>query len=86
MDFNENGLFDITMELKTKYHEGAFETCLITIRDKDILYAVFDKYRPDVVFHAAAHKHVPVMEGNLREALLNNVIGTSNVVERNNFV
>jgi FlaA1/EpsC-like NDP-sugar epimerase len=81
VDFNENGLFDITMELKTKYHEGAFETCLITIRDKDILYAVFDKYRPDVVFHAAAHKHVPVMEGNLREALLNNVIGTSNVVE-----
>jgi FlaA1/EpsC-like NDP-sugar epimerase len=81
VDFNENGLFDISMELKTKHRTGAFETCLITIRDRDILNAVFAKYRPDVVFHAAAHKHVPMMEGNLREALLNNVIGTINVVE-----
>lgn len=81
VDFSENGLFDISMELKTKYHEGAFETSLITIRDRDILNAVFAKYQPDVVFHAAAHKHVPMMEGNLREALLNNVIGTNNVVE-----
>jgi len=81
VDFSENGLFDITMELKTKYFERAFETCLITIRDKDILNAIFSKYKPNVVFHAAAHKHVPMMEGNLREALLNNVIGTSNVVE-----
>ena len=81
VDFNENGLFDISLELKGKYHEAAFEICLISIRDKDILNAVFSKYQPEIVFHAAAHKHVPMMEGNVREALLNNVIGTQNVVE-----
>ncbi len=81
VDFNENGLFDISLELKQKYHESSFEICLISIRDKDILNTVFAKYKPDVVFHAAAHKHVPMMEGNFREALLNNVIGTKNVVE-----
>ncbi len=80
VDFNENGLFDISLELKQKYHESLFEICLISIRDKDILNTVFTKYKPDVVFHAAAHKHVPMMEGNFREALLNNVIGTRNVV------
>ncbi len=81
VDFNENGLFDISLELKEKYHEASFEICLISIRDKDILNTVFAKYRPEIVFHAAAHKHVPMMEGNFREALLNNVIGTRNVVE-----
>lgn len=81
VDFNENGLFDISLELKEKYHEAAFEICLISIRDKDILDTVFSKYKPDIVFHAAAHKHVPMMEGNFREALHNNIIGTQNVVE-----
>ena len=81
LDFNENGLFDITLELRKKYYEGAFETCLANIRERDVMNEVFRKYRPDIVFHAAAHKHVPMMEGNLREALLNNVAGTNNVVE-----
>ncbi len=81
VDFSENGLFDISLELKEKYHEASFEICLISIRDRDILNAVFSKYKPDIVFHAAAHKHVPMMEGNFREALLNNIIGTKNVVE-----
>ena len=81
LDFNENGLFDITMELRKKYYEGAFETCLANIRERDVMNEVFQKYRPDIVFHAAAHKHVPMMEGNLREALMNNVVGTNNVVE-----
>lgn len=81
VDFSENGLFDISLELKEKYHESSFEICLISIRDRDILDAVFSKYKPDIVFHAAAHKHVPMMEGNFREALLNNIIGTKNVVE-----
>ena len=81
LDFNENGLFDITMELRKNYYEGAFETCLANIRERDVMNEVFQKYRPDIVFHAAAHKHVPMMEGNLREALINNVVGTNNVVE-----
>lgn len=81
IDFNENGLFDISMELKEKYHESAFEMCLISIRDKDILNTVFEKYKPHIVFHAAAHKHVPMMEINFREAVLNNIVGTRNVME-----
>jgi FlaA1/EpsC-like NDP-sugar epimerase len=81
LDFNENGLFDISMELKQKHHKSTFEICLNSIRDKDILNTLFGKYKPNIVFHAAAHKHVPMMEGNFREALLNNIVGTQNVVD-----
>ncbi|MFZ5975659.1 MAG: polysaccharide biosynthesis protein [Bacillota bacterium] len=80
-DFNENALFEISGELRQKYHESMFEICLGSIREKDKLESVFEKYRPSIVFHAAAHKHVPLMEINPREALINNIIGTLNVAE-----
>ncbi len=80
-DFNENGLFGINEELKKKHEEDRFQVCLGSIRDKERLQEVFSKYRPQVVFHAAAHKHVPMMEGNPFEAVKNNIIGTENVLQ-----
>ncbi len=80
-DFNENGLFAINEELKKKYNEERFQVCLGSIRDKERLEEVFCKYRPQVVFHAAAHKHVPMMEGNPFEAVKNNIVGTENVLQ-----
>ena len=58
-----------------------YELCLGSIRDKARLEAVFSKYLPDIVFHAAAHKHVPMMELNPFEAIKNNVAGTRNVLD-----
>lgn len=81
VDIYENALFEISMDLKKIYHESRFEICLGSTRDKDMMDSIFSKYQPNIVFHAAAYKHVPVLESNLREALVNNIIGTQNVVD-----
>lgn len=78
-DFNENGLFEIGGELAEQYSKTRFCTVLGSIRDEKRLREVFHTYSPDIVFHTAAHKHVPMMELNPYEALTNNVIGTYNV-------
>ena len=80
-DFNENGLFDINNELSKVYGPERYELVLGSIRDPNRLEEVFTKYKPDVVFHAAAHKHVPMMEWNPLEAIKNNVFGTLNVAK-----
>lgn len=77
-DFNENGLYDIEQELKGEY-AGKFHVRLGSIRDKKRLDEVFDEFKPKIVFHAAAHKHVPMMEYCPKEAVKNNVKGTVNV-------
>lgn len=77
-DIHENGLFDIENELKVKF-EGKFSLRLGSIRDEKRLKEVFDEFSPSVVFHAAAHKHVPMMEYSPKEAIKNNVRGTINV-------
>ncbi|HJB25825.1 MAG TPA: polysaccharide biosynthesis protein [Firmicutes bacterium] len=77
-DFNENGLFDIDNEFKKSFPKADYETVLGSIRDRARLENVFHTYNPQVVFHAAAHKHVPMMELNPREAVKNNVFGTIN--------
>ncbi len=77
-DFNENGLFEIDNEFKKKFPQADYETILGSIRDRERLDDVFRTYSPQVVFHAAAHKHVPMMELNPREAVKNNVFGTIN--------
>lgn len=77
-DIHENGLFDIENELKVKY-EGKFSLRLGSIRDTVRLEEVFKEFKPQVVFHAAAHKHVPMMEYSPKEAIKNNVRGTINV-------
>jgi FlaA1/EpsC-like NDP-sugar epimerase len=80
-DFHENGLFAIQNELKEKFDQSRFIIRLGSIRDRKRVNEIFETYRPQVVFHAAAHKHVPMMEINPREAVKNNVFGTINVAQ-----
>lgn len=81
LDIYENNAYDLQMELKSKYPDLDLEVIIASIRDFNRLKEVFEKYRPFVVFHAAAHKHVPLMEVNPAEAIKNNIIGTYNVVK-----
>ncbi len=81
LDINENELYKINEELKDAY-EDRYYTLVASVRDKKRLKNIFEKYKPDFVFHAAAHKHVPMMEINPFEAIKNNVFGTLNVVEQ----
>lgn len=81
LDIYENNAYDIQTELNFSYHDLDLEVIIASIREENRLKEVFEKYKPSVVFHAAAHKHVPLMEGNPAEAIKNNVIGTYNVVK-----
>lgn len=80
-DFSENGLYEINNNLKKLYPRSQYDVVLGSIRDTARLREVFDRYRPAVVFHAAAHKHVPMMELNPKEAIKNNLFGTMNVAK-----
>ena len=77
----ENTVYDIQNELKANYPDIDMEVLIGSIRDKDRLEEVFKKYNVNVVFHAAAHKHVPLMEDSPKEAIKNNVFGTLNLVK-----
>ena len=83
LDHSENGLFHINLELGRKWSgvEMEIELVVADIRDRDKMDKIFKKYVPEVVFHAAAHKHVPMMEFHPDEAVMNNIIGTKNVAE-----
>lgn len=81
LDIYENNLYDIENELLYMYPQQPIAAVIASIREKERLTAVFDLYKPDVVFHAAAHKHVPLMEENPGEAIKNNIFGTLNVAE-----
>ena len=78
-DISENYMYDLFFELKEKYGELVANTVVLevgSVRDEDSLRRVMDRYRPDIVIHAAAHKHVPLMEASAEQAVLNNVFGT----------
>lgn len=75
-DIYENNAYDIQLELKKRYPEMDLVTLIGSVRDSRRLEQVFEKYKPDVVYHAAAHKHVPLMEDSPCESIKNNVIGT----------
>lgn len=79
-DIYENNAYDIQNELKRHFKDLELITLIGSVRDTDRLDSVFAEYRPDVVYHAAAHKHVPLMEDSPNEAVKNNVFGTLNVV------
>lgn len=79
-DIYENNLYDIELELKAQYGNEKIEAIVGSVRDKKRLEEIFKKYSPYIVFHAAAHKHVPLMEENPQEAIKNNIFGTNNVV------
>ena len=78
-DIYENNAYDIQMELKRKHPELDLVALIGSVRDRERLDMIFETYQPDYVFHAAAHKHVPLMETSPNEAIKNNVFGTLNV-------
>ena len=81
-DVYENGAYDVQQELRLIYGSKLdVRVEIITVCDRTEVDLVFEKYRPDLVFHAAAHKHVPLMENNVCEAIKNNVFGTLNVAK-----
>ena len=77
----ENSIYAIELELKKKYEMINIETEIADVQDREKMFSIMKKYSPNVVYHAAAHKHVPLMERNPEEAVKNNVIGTKNVAE-----
>ena len=80
-DIYENNAYDIQMELNEKYPSNKPKVVIGSVRDLARLEVVFGEEKPDIVFHAAAHKHVPLMEDSPREAILNNIMGTYNTVK-----
>ena len=80
VDIYENNLYEIEQELRAEHPNANIEAIVASVRDKNRLNEIFDKFRPYLVFHAAAHKHVPLMETSPLEAIKNNVFGTYNVV------
>jgi FlaA1/EpsC-like NDP-sugar epimerase len=77
----ENSIFDILHELAEEYRDVSFVPVIADVRDRKRMEAIFNLHRPHAVFHAAAHKHVPLMEDNVIEAITNNILGTLNVVD-----
>lgn len=75
-DVYENNAYDIQLELQKKYPELDLQVRIGSVRDSRMMFKLFETYRPEIVYHAAAHKHVPLMEGSPCEAIKNNVIGT----------
>ena len=81
IEINENASYLMELELKRKYPYLDYKTEIASVRDLDKLDMLFNKYKPEILFHAAAHKHVPLMENNPEEAIKNNIFGTKNVAE-----
>ena len=81
LDNYENNAYDIEQELKRRYPSLQLLTLIASVREEQKMRDVFEKYRPQIVFHAAAHKHVPLMETSPNEAVKNNVFGTLNVAK-----
>ena len=81
VDIYENSTYELEVELRRYYPDAHIEVLIASVRDYDRLDTIFAKYRPDVVYHAAAHKHVPLMETSPNEAVKNNCLGTLNLVK-----
>ena len=81
IEINENASYLMELELKRKYPYLDYKTEIASVRDFDKLDILFNKYKPNILFHAAAHKHVPLMENNPEEAIKNNIFGTKNIAE-----
>ncbi len=77
----ENSIYEANQQLRAAFPAVRVQPVIVDVRDADRLRRIFQRFRPGVVFHAAAHKHVPLMEENPEEAVSNNVLGTRNVVD-----
>jgi FlaA1/EpsC-like NDP-sugar epimerase len=82
----ENSIFEAMLELREDFPALPLQLVIADIRDNSRIQCVFSDFRPQVVFHAAAHKHVPLMESNIEDAVTNNIIGTRNIVQAANTV
>lgn len=80
-DMHENGMFFLNQEFAQKYDASRYTLVIGTVRERDKIEEALALYKPDVIFHAAAYKHVPMMEISATEAIKNNVLGTLNVIE-----
>ena len=80
LDRDENGLYEIELEIRDEYR-GPLETIVADVGNRNRMESVFSEFHPEVIFHADAYKHVPLMERHPPEAILNNVIGTRNLAE-----
>ncbi|MDY0235531.1 MAG: nucleoside-diphosphate sugar epimerase/dehydratase [Gudongella sp.] len=81
LDIYENGVFEIQNEIIDKFPYIEIEVKIASVRDKQEILEIMEEIKPDIVFHAAAHKHVPLMESNPKAAFKNNVLGAINLVE-----
>jgi len=81
MGHGENSIFDVMAELAERFPNVTAVPIIGDVRDRERMRLIFERYRPYAVFHAAAHKHVPLMEENMAEAVTNNVLGTKNIAE-----
>lgn len=79
-DIYENNAYDIQQELVRKHPELALVVLIGSVRDENRIDSIFEQYHPEIIYHAAAHKHVPLMEDSPNEAIKNNVLGTYNMV------
>lgn len=77
----ENSIFEVLIDLRQDYPDFSIHPLIADVRDQKRLACIFDKFQPEIIFHAAAHKHVGLMESNVTEAITNNVLGTFNMVE-----
>lgn len=85
VDIYENNAYDIQQELLSTYEDIDLDVRIASVRDYDKMKALFEELSPELVYHAAAHKHVPLMETSPEEAIKNNVVGTYNVASLANF-
>lgn len=81
LDIYENTTYELEMDLRRYYPEEQIEVLIASVRDYERLDTIFAKYKPDIVYHAAAHKHVPLMETSPNEAIKNNCMGTLNLAK-----
>ncbi len=81
VDINESGLYDMEMDFKSKLADTEIVPVLCPIQDRHVMSRIFERENPDVVFHAAAYKHVPMMELHPWEAVLNNIVGTQCILD-----
>lgn len=81
LDIYENNAYDIQQELLRKYPELNLAVLIASVRNEERINSIFETYRPNIVYHAAAHKHVPLMEDSPHEAIKNNVFGTYKVAQ-----
>lgn len=81
LDIYENNAYELELELRKRYPEQEIAVMIASVRDGRCIDKIFMEEKPQVIFHAAAHKHVPLMEANPKEAVKNNVLGTCNVIQ-----